>query len=100
MNTVINLFSPTITNADLTAVTNTLKSGWIGKSAKVAEFEAAWARHIGVNPANEVSINSCTEALFLTVEMLDIGLGDEVIIPTIHFFIFRLLHFEQDIHPQ
>ncbi len=62
-----------------------LDSRWIGKGARVAEFEAAWAAHVGVPVENMVSTNSCTSALFEAVRLAGIGAGDEVIIPTIHF---------------
>ena len=62
-----------------------LDTGWIGKGPKVTEFEAAWAKHLGCDPACVVSTSSCTVALFTAVKLLDIGPGDEVIIPTIHF---------------
>lgn len=81
----MNLFNPTISQADIDTVINTLKSGWLGKGQKVTEFEAAWARHIKADSANVVSTTSCTEALFTAVKLLGIGPGDEVIIPTIHF---------------
>jgi aminotransferase len=82
---MIPVFSPSPGQDELLAIADSFQSGWIGKGPKVDEFEAAWASHIGSNPANVVSINSCTEALFQAVALLGIGPGDEVIIPTIHF---------------
>lgn len=81
----IQVFSPTLGQSELLAIADSFQSGWIGKGQKVDEFESTWASHIGANPANVVSINSCTEALFQAVQLLGIGPGDEVIIPTIHF---------------
>lgn len=82
---MIPVFKPSLGQDELLAIADSFQSGWIGKGQKVDEFESAWANHIGSNPANVVSINSCTEALFQAVQLLDIGPGDEVIIPTIHF---------------
>lgn len=82
---MIQVFSPSLGKEELAQVADSFNTGWIGKGAKVAAFEAAWARHIGVLPEQVVSTNSCTEALFAAVKLLDIGPGDEVIIPTIHF---------------
>lgn len=82
---MINVFQPTLSSQELASVTDSFRTGWIGKGSKVTEFEAAWAKHIGANPANVVSVNSCTEGLFQAIQLLDIGPGDEVIIPTIHF---------------
>lgn len=82
---MIPVFSPTLGQSELLAIADSFQSGWLGKGQKVDEFEAAWANHINSNSANVVSINSCTEALFQAVQLLGIGPGDEVIIPTIHF---------------
>lgn len=81
----IDVFFPTLGAEELAAVAATFESGWIGKGAKVAEFEAAWATHIGVDPAHVVSVNSATEGLFQVCHELHMLNGDEVIIPTIHF---------------
>lgn len=82
---MIPLFKPSLGQDELLAIADSFQSGWLGKGQKVDEFEFAWTKHIGSNPANVVSINSCTEALFQAVQLLGIGPGDEVIIPTIHF---------------
>lgn len=82
---MIQVFSPTLGQEELKQVAESFYSGWIGKCEKVTEFEVAWAAHIGVDPAHVVSTNSCTEALFAAVNLLGIGPGDEVVIPTIHF---------------
>lgn len=82
---MIQVFQPSLGADELAAVARVFHSNWIGKGPKVNEFEAAWAKHIGVDAANVVSVNSCTEGLFTAVQLLGIGPGDEVIIPTIHF---------------
>ena len=81
----IQVFSPTISLSDIHAIAHTLESGWLGKGEKVTRFEQNFAEYINVNSDRVVSINSCTEALFLAIELLDIFPGDEVIIPSIHF---------------
>lgn len=81
----IQVFQPSLSADELATVARVFHSNWVGKGPKVTEFEAAWATHINTNSANVVSINSCTEGLFQAVQLLGIGPGDEVIIPTIHF---------------
>lgn len=81
----INVFQPSFAFEEWEAVGKLMLIDWPGKGQKVAEFEQAWAAHIGASPANVVSVNSCTEGLFTAVKLLGIGPGDEVIIPTIHF---------------
>jgi aminotransferase len=81
----IQVFQPSLSADELASVARTFNSNWPGKGPRVDEFEAAWAKHINASPANVVSVNSCTEGLFTAVQLLGIGPGDEVIIPTIHF---------------
>lgn len=82
---MIQVFQPSFGADELASVARVFHSNWVGKGPKVTEFEAAWATHINASPANVVSVNSCTEGLFTAVQLLGIGPGDEVIIPTIHF---------------
>lgn len=82
---MINVFQPTLGQAELLSIADSFNTGWIGKGPKVAEFEAAWAAHIGASEKNVVSTNSCTEALFASLVLLGVNRGDEVIIPTVHF---------------
>lgn len=81
----IQVFSPTLGQEELLTVADSFSTGWIGKGEKVAEFERAWAGHIGVAPENVVSVNCATEGLFQICELLDLHYPDEVIIPSIHF---------------
>ncbi len=81
----INVFQPSFAYEEWEAIGKLMIVDWPGKGEKVTEFERAWAKHIGVDPVHIVSVNSCTEGLFQAVQLLGIGPGDEVIIPTIHF---------------
>ena len=60
-------------------------SNWVGKGPLTREFEARFANHLNVDPAHLRSVNSCTEGLFLSMTLLDIGVGDEVVLPSISF---------------
>jgi aminotransferase len=82
---VINVFQPTLGRAELDAVEAVFTSGWLGRGARTTEFETRFAQHVGVDPAHVVSTNSCTEALFVVAEMLGVGPGDEVVLPSISF---------------
>jgi perosamine synthetase len=60
------------------------RSGWVSSKGKfVAEFEEAFARYCGVK--HGVATSSGTTALHLALACLDIGPGDEVIVPTLSF---------------
>lgn len=64
-------------------VLEVLDSGWFILGEKVREFERKFASFCGVKHA--VCTSSGTTALFLSLLALDIGKGDEVIVPSFSF---------------
>ena len=82
---MINVFQPSLGAEELAAVEAVFKSNWIGKGSKTAEFEKAFAAHIGVDPNNVRSISCCTEGLFQSMSLLGLHRGAEVILPTVSF---------------
>lgn len=80
---MIQIFKPWIDEREIEAVTEVLKSGWLGLGPKVAEFEQKFAEYVGAEHA--VAMNSGTAALHLALLALGIGPGDEVLVPTITF---------------
>lgn len=74
---------PSIGEAEIAEVVDSLRSGWIGTGPKVRRFELMLADYIGAKHVRCVS--SCTAALFLALKSLDIGPGDEVLIPAMTF---------------
>lgn len=68
---------PDITDVEIEEVVRALKSGWITTGPKTKEFEKKIAEYIGVNKA--VCLNSATAAMELTLRILGVGPGDEVI---------------------
>jgi len=73
-------FRPLFDLSDEEAVVRALRSGYIAQGAEVEKFEEAMAHLIGVKYA--VAVNSGTAALHLALLSLNIGPGDEVIIPS------------------
>ena len=73
----IEFSPPEITEEDIAAVTEVLRSGWITTGPRVTEFEAAIAKRSGT--ARAVALNSATAALQCALALLGIGPGDEVI---------------------
>jgi dTDP-4-amino-4,6-dideoxygalactose transaminase len=61
------------------AVREPLMSGWLTQGPKVAAFEKAFAQRHQVKYA--FAVTSCTTGLHLALAGLDIGPGDEVIVP-------------------
>lgn len=68
---------PDITDAEIGEVIKAMKSGWITTGPRTKEFEKKIAKFAGVNKA--VCLNSATAAMELTLRILGIGPGDEVI---------------------
>lgn len=65
------------------AVLAVLRSGWLTMGAVTAEFESAFAESLDVPFSKAVS--SCTAALHLACQALELGPGDEVIVPSVTF---------------
>ena len=80
---MIQVFKPSMTQEEIDAVAEVLRSGWIGLGPKTAEFENKFAEFIGTSYA--VAVNSCTAALDLALKLLDVNHGHEVIVPTMTF---------------
>lgn len=68
---------------EINAVSNVLKSGWIGLGPKTREFEKALGKYLGVHGV--IGLNSCTAALDMALRLIGINHGDEVLVPTITF---------------
>ena len=73
----IDFSPPDITEDDIAAVAETLRSGWITSGVRVLEFEGELAKWC--NTTKVAALNSATAALTCVLELLDIGPGDEVI---------------------
>jgi len=76
-------FRPDVGEAEIAAVTDVLRSGWLTYGPKVREFGQACADHLGA--AHAVPVASCSAGLFLALKALGIGPGDEVVLPSLTF---------------
>jgi len=79
----IQMSAAEINHDDIKALLNVLKSGRLALGPKAKEFEEMMAEYIGVKYA--ISVSSGTAALHILVRALDIGLGDEVLVPSFTF---------------
>jgi len=75
----IPIARPATGDEEWTALRDVLLSGWLAQGPKVAAFERAFADRHGVRHA--IATHSCTAALHLGLLALDVGPGDEVIVP-------------------
>ena len=75
---------PDIGEEEIAEVCDTLRSGWITTGPKTKQFEQDFAAYIG-DGTDAIAINSATAGLHLALESLGVGVGDEVIVPTLTF---------------
>jgi perosamine synthetase len=74
---------PAIGQDEISAVTAVLESGMLASGERVVEFEKKFADYCGTTHA--VAINNGTAALHAALLAADIGVGDEVIVPSFSF---------------
>jgi len=79
----VPFFRAPLSDADLQAVQDALRSGWLTLGPRVGEFEAACAERLASPHA--IATSSCTAALFLALRAFEMGPGDEVIVPSLTF---------------
>jgi perosamine synthetase len=75
----IQISQPDTGEEEWRAVREPLETGWLTQGPKVAAFERAFAARHRVKHA--LASSSCTTALHLILAAMDIGPGDEVIVP-------------------
>lgn len=81
---MIPIAEPKIGKAELKNAMEAIKSGWVSSRGRfIGLFEEQFARFHGMRYA--VSTSNGTNALHLALRALDIGPGDEVIVPTFTF---------------
>lgn len=83
MNYSIPLFDLNYSEEEEQAVIRTLRSKWISMGQNVQDVEQRFAVHLGVKHA--IAVSSCTAALHMAMQLLNIGVGDEVIVPSLTF---------------
>lgn len=75
----IAIAKPTLGEEEWQSLRDPITSGWMTQGPKVAAFQAAFAERHQVRHA--LATTSCTTALHLILSALEIGPGDEVIVP-------------------
>jgi len=77
---MIPVAGPSITQKEISYVTDAITNGWYGNSnSYIDRFEAEFKKYLGRKYA--ISLPSCTSALHLSLMALGVGAGDEVIVP-------------------
>jgi dTDP-4-amino-4,6-dideoxygalactose transaminase len=79
----VPFFRPSITDAEVREVVACLQSGWLTTGPRTRLFETRFAGAVGAKYS--VAVNSCTAALHLAVEALNLRPGQAVLVPTMTF---------------
>jgi aminotransferase len=82
---MINLLQPSVGAAELDAVEEVFQASWLGAGERVKRFEHRLGEYLGCAPTEVLTVSSCSEGLFQVVEALGLGVGDEVILPSVSF---------------
>ncbi|MFF4880292.1 MULTISPECIES: DegT/DnrJ/EryC1/StrS family aminotransferase [unclassified Micromonospora] len=82
-STRIPVMIPRLGEEEAQAAADAVRSGWVAQGPRVARFEQEFAALVGAG--HGVAVSSCTTALHLALVVLEIGPGDEVIVPSFSF---------------
>ncbi len=80
---MIPVFRPSMGDEEIEAVTKVIRSGWIGLGPVTEEFERKFADYVGSKYA--VGLNSATAALHLSLKVLNLPAGSEVLTSPMSF---------------
>jgi dTDP-4-amino-4,6-dideoxygalactose transaminase len=79
----IPVMIPLLGEEEAQAAADAVRSGWVAQGPRVARFEQEFAATVGAG--HGVAVSSCTTALHLALVLLEIGPGDEVVVPSLSF---------------
>ena len=68
-----------LTDNEINSVLEPLRSGWLVQGSQVKSFEKKWSNFTGLQKS--LAVTSCTSGLHLSTVALNLGRGNEVIVP-------------------
>ena len=79
----VPFFIPWINDADKKSVLKAMGQRWLTNGPLLKKFEGNFQKYVGSNYS--IGVSSATHALHMSVRSLNLGPGDEVILPTMTF---------------
>jgi perosamine synthetase len=79
----IPVMRPWLGSEEADAAAEAVLSGWVAQGPRVAAFEEAVSQTVGAHAG--VAVSSCTAGLHLSLVLLGLEAGDEVIVPSFSF---------------
>ena len=83
-NAPIPVFKPLLEQEEFEACRKALDLGWLGMGSYVGQFEDALQRTIGADDRHIVAVSTGHAAIHLSLMLFGVGLGDEVITPSLN----------------
>lgn len=77
---MLSVFGSEVGEEEIAAVTEVMRSQWMGFGAKVSEFENLYCHKFNIN--NFALVDSGSNALFMAVRLLDLPPASEIIVPS------------------
>jgi dTDP-4-amino-4,6-dideoxygalactose transaminase len=81
----IRLSKSSISSLEKNAVLDVLDSEFLGMGLSTQAFEVDIANYLGIPVSNVVCVNTGTSALHIALSALNIGIGDEVLVPSLTY---------------
>jgi len=76
--------TPGITEDEISAVSDVLRSGWLSTGNVSMQFEKEFESYT-MSEHTAIAVNSCTMGIYLSLKAIGVGHGDEVILPPLTF---------------
>lgn len=85
MNWKVPYFDLELGEDEKAAISNVVEDQWLTGGPRVQAFESHFAALWSIPADQAIAVTNCTAALHLALLSLDIGLGDEVVCPSLTF---------------
>ena len=92
---MINIFQPSLGEEEVIALRELFKTNWLGRGPVEKKFVESLSRRLRTTsedggfsdtPLDKLTtLNCCTEGLFQSMSLIGVGVGDEVILPSLSF---------------